>query len=147
MSDFALKRPAPKLSRETALGEVGKILEFYEYDVSALADGAVKNQATESLETLTRAFQDGSLEINDSAPEFTITQNLKKSPKVTGPINYGEFNGSAKLALDKVPSGETYKRIYSLLSILSKTDVAYFKGMSAVDLATAEALGFLFLSK
>jgi hypothetical protein len=147
MSDFALKRPAPKLQREPALDEVRKILEFYDYNIGDLQDGPVKNQATESLETLTRAFMDGSLEINETAAEFTVTQNLKKSPKVIGPINYGQFRGDAKLILDKVPAGETYKRIDTLLAYLGKTDISAFKSMDAVDLATAEALGFLFLSK
>jgi len=146
MSDFALVRPEPKLSRETALGEVRKILEFYEYDIDAQPE-AFKGLAEAALEKITSAFQDGSLELSDDVAEFTIVQNLKKSPKVTGPISYGEFTAGTKQKLDKVPTGETYTRLNTLLAILAKTLPDVFKGMSAVDYTTAEALGFLFLSK
>jgi len=148
MSKFSLTRTEPPVSEETALGEVQKLLQFYGYDIDALADGPVKTNAESALELLTRAVREGFLEFTES-PKFVITQKLRKIPTggAISVIEYAEFTGATKVNLDRVPSGETYRRMYSLLGSLSGLPFESFKVLGGEDLALAEAIGFFFLSR
>ena len=145
MSDFAITRPEPKLSRESALLQVQKILQFYDYDL-AKQSSKTKEYLEDALELITEGFQREALELPEGE-KFVIRQNLKNSPRLTDKtITYTEWQGELKVWANGLTTTNSISKMYSLLGRMSGNTEDYFTAMGRKDQELADALGLFFLS-
>lgn len=129
------------LSEESANAEVKKFLTYYDIDIDSTTDEKIVTMFERSLDAVTRYVRRGVLEIAEDADgKVTVIHHIPKAE----PIVYGELGAKHKLAMDRVPAEESYRRIYALMGSLCGLGQSAIEKMSAKDLAVVEVLGTVF---
>lgn len=129
------------LSEEVATEQITMLLDYYDIDPSRITNEEQASQLERMLDHLRDLVRSGTVDITRDAKEKVIvTQTLTSGDVVT----YGELTARAKLAMDKVPENERYRRIYALMGSLSGIGSAAIEKYPVKDLATVELLGAVF---
>lgn len=142
MSKYAIvPRAEFILSEESAVAEVVRLLTYYDIDVETISDAESKAAFERSLDALTKYVRTGTVEVTEDADSrLSVVQHLPSGATLT----YGELGAKHKLAMDRVPREESYKRIYALMGSLCGLGPTAIEKLSAKDLAVVEVLGTVF---
>ena len=131
-----------KLSEETAINEIEKMLEYYAIGVNEIKDEQLKSAIELGYERLIKAVRLGRLEIK-LENGIQVIQTLRNgSTKIT----YKEIDGNAKSAMAGKKPDDHYGKSYALMGSLSGLGESAIKQLRGVDLSLAEVLGLIFLS-
>ena len=145
-SIFAIKPKETKISHENAVASVVELLQYYDFDVEAIADAKKKKTTLEQLEDVTKEFMKGTFELAknaDGAPE--VVQHLVASGSLKE-ITYAEFSGKIRVASDgKDMKTEMFGAVYQMLGALTGLGPGIVD-LRGPDMKAAEALGNLFFT-
>lgn len=143
MSKYSIahKQDDFSLSEESAIEEVKKFLTYYDIDIDSIDDADVISSFERALDSITRFVRRNILEVTeDKDGKIIIVQHLGNGESLT----YGELGAKHKLAMDRVPKDESYKRIYALMGSLSGVGSAGIEKLKSRDLSVVEVLGTVF---
>ena len=130
-----------KLSKESALNELNKMLDYYEIDIEEIEDEQLKAGINAAMGRAIKAVRLGRLQVKvENGIEVIQTT---RSGEV---IKYREIDGEAKTSMAGKKSDDHYGKSYALMGSLSGLGESAIKKMKGVDLSLVEVLGMIFLA-
>lgn len=139
-------KPDQKISKETAEGQIDFLMKYYDIDQDDIKNERQENIYDKTYRKLTKAIQEGLLEIKNEDETPIVYQYLKKPPQNMDPqIRYREISGQAKVAMKGIKEEDAYNRLYAFLGGLSGLGSNVFTKLKGRDLGIAEYLAWLFL--
>jgi hypothetical protein len=133
-----------KISDSVALQQLESLLDYYEIGGDDFPEKKQKDAFEMTCARLKKAIMKGRLTVSVE-DGIKITQRLKKTYGETTELEYQELSGKNKVAMGQYEETEQHKKIYALLGSLTSLGESGIEQLKAVDLSTAECLGFLFL--
>lgn len=142
MSKYAIKtKPEYLLSEESAIEQVVDLVTYYDIDVEKISDEKSREAFEKMLDNLTENIRLGTLEITrEKDNKMVVVQHLSGGDS----LRYGELGAKHKLAMDRVPRDEQYKRIYALMGSLCGLGSTVIEKLPVKDLSLVEVLGTVF---
>ena len=142
LEKFASLVPERKylLSEESAKLELGKLMTFYDIDLSEVS---VEQEAAvgQILQRLLSAFRAGKLELKDDPEKgLSIIQAIRNGDTLT----YRQIRGSDKSKLGTAGDDPT-RRLHYLGGILSSEGIDVIERLQAADLKISEAVSAFFI--
>lgn len=147
-SDFALEEEDSKISRKSALKQVGLIIKKYRINLKIM-DKKTRKATVNQLELITDSIMRGFLEvsIDKETAELEVTQFLENRSKgsTVEKLVYGEKESKAHIAMGEVEN--EFERIDAFMTSICKTTNAgiIISKLRLTDTDLKNALGALFL--
>ena len=129
-----------KLSEESALGEMQRLCDYYDVNITALPEEQIV-AVDQVLAKLLTAFKTGRLELKEDDKGLSVIQNLRNGETLT----YRELAGKDKARLNLNPDN-LLKAVHTLMGLLCGLGEDVTGKLSGPDLKAMEGLGQYFLA-
>ena len=145
MSKYAIKtKPNFILSEEVATEQIVDFLTYYDIDIDKIKSEKNREALITVLDAMTELVRQGTVEFTrDANASMIVVQHIKSA---SDKLEFREMGAKHKLAMDKFPTDQNYKRMYALMGSLCGLGAEVIEKLPARDLSTTEALATLFIN-